>query len=96
MKYLKQFEDYFQEYNVGDYVLLNLDEVNKEWKIVDNNGNFIIDDTAIIEAALIDYYEIKFSDDDTLHVKEKCIKRLLTPEEINKFNLKKDTKKYNL
>ena len=103
-KYEKYIDDYFDrlyaknnpKYSRGDYVLLDLDKVNQEWHIVDDNNNFTIPDNGLIVDIIIDYYEVQFSDSDTLQVKEKCILRLLTKEEIQKYNLEKEANKYNL
>jgi len=93
MKYLKKFENERYGalyYNVGDYVLGNW-KYNKLSKIIlDNNKNYrsydyivesLIEDTETFEKDMID---------------EEQIERKLTSKEIEKFDLIKDTKKYNL
>ena len=110
MKHLKTFEKFSlsdrihrypnDKYNKGDYILLNLVEINKEFNIVDDNDNFNIDDLAIITDKFSDRfsnsYKAVFYDNTFLDVREEQIKRLLTPEEIINFQAKKDGLKYNL
>jgi hypothetical protein len=97
VKYIKSFESFPFKYDIDDYVLLDLDEVNKEWDIVDSDGNYVIDNLVVIVDKHVNfYYEVKFPSNDILHVKEKAIKRLLTIKEIEEFETKKSAKKYNI
>lgn len=104
MKYIKKFEA-ITNYEVSDYILLDID------KIKDNNKNASsyyepIDNMAIItavhnyqDAPLWYVYDIEFyngKDLDFNSITDEEIKRKLTTEEIEKFNLKVKTNKYNL
>ena len=102
MKYLKTHEN-VEYYNKVDYVLLNMDVIKQLF----NFDNFnIIDDMAKIthvvknidRLSLTEYY-IDFyngSNFDIDFVLKKEIIRLLTPEEIEIFNMKKNIYKYNI
>lgn len=95
-KFKKFNENSNYKYNIGDYVLLDLDEVNKEWDITDDKGNFKIDASALITDLPMNLYEVIFSDDGHLHIRGSNIKRLLTPEEIEDYKTKKISHKYNI
>lgn len=104
MKHIKSFENNFIEDNIskykkGDYVLLDLKKIkNSISKTFSDPYNFK-DDKAIIKDFSSDSfypYNIEFYDFDEDCVTEKEIKRLLTEKEIESFNLKRSTHKYNL
>ena len=85
------------KYNIGDYVLLDLDKVNKEWKIMDDNGNFLVDDSVLItDISETNYYEVQFYDLGYLHIRQSNIIRQLTSEEIKNYKIKENSLKYNL
>ena len=107
MKYIKTYEKYEEpKYKVGDYVLLDLDKVNSEYLITDNDGNFTIPALVLITktptkpdpttANFNSYYEVEFYIGGYLDIREEYIKRLLTPEEIDEYKMKKDAIQYNL
>jgi len=106
MKKLKKFEDikkfnnrYTGKYKIGDYILLNVEEIennNKIWGyldvIYDNFG--LITDIQQDDSEIP--YIITFYNNEIIFVDEDEIKRLLTNDEKNIFLLKKETYKYNL
>jgi len=86
MKYLKMFE-YFHEikYNPGDYCLIKLD--------IRGNSQF--------EAKLLEFDDLGFHFEFFYHNKIRVfhnpiIIRKLTPDEIQEFELRRDSIKYNL
>ena len=104
MKYLKKYEEVQNEYGVGDYVLLDLDEIDKD---NEKNGYSINskpdgDCGKIISKDSNELYPygVKLYTDDIFLTKNEEIKRLLKPAEIEEFKIKKelyfDTKKFKL
>ena len=106
MKYIKTYEKYnSSHYEKGDYVILNIDEINTNNEI---DGRTIVGEEPykpINNMALVtkfnisneDYpYIVKFYNDDQTNVGEDEILRKMTPEEILEFNIKKEGVKYNL
>jgi len=99
MKFIKKFEMYDEEqkYNVGDYILIDIDKINIYNKR--HGYNDPDDDLAII--IIYDTHEelpytIKFYNKSQYSIREDEIVRLLTPDEIEQFKIKRDIKKYNL
>jgi len=100
MKYIKMFDNLFDNlfdknlYHVGNYIL-----PNSALQLKLNNNM-----AQIIEVLKIGFsrtkhsyrYVIEFSNNQQAIIAEKEIIRLLTPKEIEEFELKKDTNKYNL
>lgn len=105
MKYLKTFEEIVIsgitfKYNVGDYVLLNKEEMDKN-TIEDNVGPYGIQtfQVKIINILSIDLpypYIVETYDNIQCVVKETEIIRKLTYAEIKEYKLKKQTTKYNI
>jgi len=105
MKYLKKFEKIIY-YNVGDYVLLDLERIKEntmeEFGSLESHTakSFLPDDLE----GKIDYfhyqedypYGIKLYNDKLYDIKTNEISRLLTSEEIEEFETKKESFKYNL
>lgn len=106
MKYLKLFEELEREpkYKIGDYVSLKI--TDDAWnvytivKIVNINSNENEEDR---EEREIDYHVETFYTNRVMKgqitqfwVDESEIERKATPEEIEKYELYIDTKKYNL
>ena len=105
MKHLKSFEiSYFEpHYKVGDYVLLDLDEIEKNLK--GENGKLYVNDLPDdVMGKIVSYdgeskycYHIKFYEGSTIYeVEGSEIKRKLTPEEIDSIEIKNDARKYNI
>ena len=103
MRYLKKFENFTPEYQKDDYVLLDVEKVRM------NNGDLndeSLDDVYNVFSILSkiksyyetdDYpYELIFPNGETAKVLSDEISRKLTPDEIDEFELKKSTMKYNL
>ena len=98
MKYIKQYENIDNKYKVGDYVLLDIEEIERE------NIRTASQDVPISELGLIididlniNYpYIIKSISNKTCRIREVEIIRLLTPSEIDKFELTPISNKYNL
>jgi len=89
---IKKFNDFSKNlYNVGDYVLLNDDDINK-WAI-DRESK-------IIESFEGNSYRIKSfyknNKEAVLWITVDEIERLLTPDEIQKYEAKLESIKYNL
>ena len=99
MKYIKTYETKNIKYKIGDYVLLDK-------KIIEDED--LPDTYALIynkfKGAHINgsyyFYDVKFpnskGDHDGYEVEYSEIIRKLTPEEIQEYNIKKDSMKYNL
>jgi len=112
MKYIKSYESTEEEitlkYNIGDYVILNVDDIKKnnddyylshDWRPKDPTDNIV----KIINIKYMIYYHVKFyngMDDDFCLIEDKEILRNATQKEIDNFKLKKklykETIKYNL
>jgi hypothetical protein len=109
MKYLKTFEDVIIsgitfKYNVGDYVLLSEEVMNKNTKD-DNTGPHGLQtfQVKIINIRLKENgekypypYIVETYDNDQCVVKDNEIVRKLTYNEIKNYKLKKQTTKYNI
>lgn len=108
MRYIKTFEELDEinlKYDVGDYVILDMDKIKKEeWC---SDGKLPIDNIVYIksfrELGPNQYYHIEFyngMDDDFYLIRDEDILRKATQKEINEFNLKieisKHTDKYNI
>jgi len=89
MKKIKTYESFFGlKYNIGDYIKFNNKYVLKYIfaKIIDVN-----------RASASYKCEIFFSDElSTEWLDSRHVERLMTPEEIENFEMKKNIKKYNL
>ena len=101
MKYIKMFEGFSEIFRKGDYVLLNTEEIFDNLISKNENPSNIKDKYAIV----LEFeprnnegfpYKIEFYDGSTLRLNYYEIKRKMTPEEIEEFNTKKYSKKYNL
>jgi len=90
------------KYNIGDYVLLDLNLVNKEYDIIDDNGNFKIESFVLIYEIRygdceVQYYDVHFSNmNGCLIIRESNIIRLLTKKEIEEYKVKQELYKYNI
>jgi len=103
MKYLKYFEtdDNEHKYKIGDYVLLDLEEIDREnvehgysqESAPDGDSGEIFQ----IQNNISGYpYEIRLYNGKMFLALDKEIKRTLTSEEIKEYEIKKDVNKYNL
>ena len=110
MKYLKTFEESIicgitYKYDVGDYVLLNKEEMDKN-DLEDNNQPHNLQDNKakIIEIRIKDDddqpypfpYSVETYDNKICAIKDTEIIRKLTDDEIEKYKIKKLSKKYNI
>lgn len=100
MKYIKKFEkiDKINQYEDGDYILLDIDEIRKNNDITSSHYE-PIDNMAYIYHSGEQMYAIEFYNGKDLefnYIEENEIIRELTPEEIEEFKLKKATHKYGL
>jgi len=101
MKYLKAFETKNLKYKKGDYVLLDLEEIDKEnirtasQEVPDSNLGLIVSlDTGDKN---VYPYTIKSPDSKRDHrFREEEIIRHLTQSEINEFDLTSISKQYNI
>ena len=103
MKYIKTYEENkkFPKYNIGNYVLLSIKKINKNNIQYGNNDPISIPDDSLAQIIGInindDYpYTSKFYNDREFDLKPNEIIRLLIPEEIEEFEMKKAANKYNL
>jgi len=98
----KLFEDEkIPIFNIEDYVLLDLDEMDKhniEVKFNLDNHNYIDNMAKItrLNDAMYYLYHIEFYDGNQVNVREDEIIRLLTKDEIEEYETKKSALKYNL
>lgn len=92
MKYIKKFET-LGTYKVGDYVLLDVKKLEDEDFYKTNHGLVKID--RYVKNLSIPYL-VMFPEDFKLYVEPDKILRLLTPEEIEKYNSINASKNYNL
>ena len=85
MRKLKTYERFFNEskYNDGDYVIVELYDKLMFCRIVSFNQ-------------VTNFYQCKELDGDIFWAREYQIKREMTTEEIKKYEIEKDSKKYNL
>lgn len=96
MKYLKTYEDHYDlTYDVGDYVLVYGERFKENYNPSREDIKF-----KIIEVDYSDHntpYLLISADGMDLWVPEnKWIKRKMTPEEIEEYELKVGANKYNL
>ena len=106
MKYLMKYEEITNHlfYNEGDYVLLDIDKINKdiiEFEYSDHKMNPDDKFGVILATQDMPYpYVIKTyypgDDENGIVIKIDEIKRLMTSEEIEKYNLDKITNKFNI
>ena len=96
MKYLKKFEAY-RRYKINDYILINVKLLTK------NLNNLSIPPHSLAKIIDIDYsrfsespYYIKYPNDEEDAIQEKEIVRLLTSEEIEKYDYEERINKYNV
>ena len=101
MKYLKTFENNTNTYNIGDYVYLNLHQIDKNNKEAGYTEK--IPDSPF--ARILEYspefkhypYEIEINlETENQMVKHNEILRRMTQEEIKEYKIKKTSNKYNL
>ena len=97
MKYL----DYFKKYKIGDYVLLNMEYIDKENKYQDNESQEFhpVHTIGKIESynKEDDYpFHIIFHDNTDFYADDLEIKRKATKQEIEEYKLKKISSKYNI
>lgn len=105
MKHIKTFESHpflstFKgpKYNVGDYVILKEDDVHKRWKVklegfiykmfynsVEQQYNYRVEGEYVHN-----------NKETTFFISDSDIERKMTPEEIEDYQLRKESKKYNL
>lgn len=85
----KVYNEDRNKYNIGDYVLISgqlyVEESDKPVKIIRE-----------LHFKKSGYYEIMFNSGEVGVTQYTEIKRYLTPEEIEEFDIKLNTKKYNL
>jgi hypothetical protein len=83
----------FKKYKIGDYVLFKC-----SWREL--KDQFIPGKIEQIKTGMFDHYYVVKMEEDIIRehdvVYEENIKRLLTPEEIENFDMKISIKKYNL
>jgi len=101
MKYLKYFESELK-YEIGDYILLNLDKIysnnERDYNIEEEDQP----DDSMAKIIGVDEDDDKFKfgiifyTDREYRIREDEIERRLTPEEIEEFETKKSALKYNL
>jgi len=103
MKYIKTYEENkkYPKYNVGDYVLLSIKKIDKNNIKYGNDDPISIPDDSLAQIVGIDFnvdypYTSKFYNNREFDLKPNEIIRLLTPEEIEEFEMKKEANKYNL
>ena len=92
MKYIKKFET-LGTYKVGDYVLLDVKKLENEDFYKTNHG--LVKIIRFFSYLSIPYL-VMFPEDFELYVEADKILRLLTPEEIEKYNSIMTAKNYNL
>ena len=103
MKYLKTYENYIDNMQVGDYVLLNMKQIKNglDSFSADENWYELPDENTVALIELIstdeDYpISVIFSDNNELNVTPYDIIRLATPEEIEDYKMKNASINYNL
>lgn len=101
MKYIKLYEGFSKIFKKGDYVLLNTEEIIDNIIRHNQDPSSLKDKYAIVlifEPKNNDLYpyEVEFFDGNTIRLDYYEIERTLTTEEIEIFNTKKNSFKYNL
>ena len=99
MKYIRHYEeDIKYNYKKGDYIILNMENIKKE----NSKNNFVKlppSDCAllILDNRNMSYpYLVEFFNGESLAIKPYEILRPATTEEIEKFEIQKNSNKYNL
>ena len=104
----KIFENQTFEPTIGDYVLLDIDEMNKhnigmnfnlsEQEYPDNLGKLIDFNTPDNHSSgdKIYFYHIEFHNGKEVYVRREEMIRFLTPDEIEEYEMKKEVIKYNI
>ena len=102
MKYIKTFENIVR-YKIGDYVLLDMDEIIEHNKKIKNEDDIPFKFSKIINmnSYLISFpygvgYKPDEEDEEPCFVRKEEIIRKLSPEEIDEYEAIKNSKKYNL
>jgi hypothetical protein len=104
MKYIKKFES-TKNYQIGDYVLIDIESFKKNDILLSIKYGVNYDYPPLYEQAKIymiidsrNYapYRVKFYDDRVIDIEKKYILRLLTSKEIEEYESKKASIKYNL
>lgn len=102
MKHLKTFENYDDEliYKPKDYIVLNSDEIdntNKAYSFKNKTIDIFCKIKNIVRRQNYPFvYEVEFYNDTCLLIQNNEIERLMTTEEIEKFEMKKTTSKFNI
>jgi hypothetical protein len=100
-------EEFISIVDIGDYILLDIDEMNKHNNLkYHSNTNYPDDmvlvtdlnngDGEVLEPDYVYFYRVEFYDGHEVNVRKEEIIRLLTKEEIEEFESKKIAIKYNL
>lgn len=100
MKYIKLFESKIKKYKVGDYVLIDVEKINRQ-NIKDHlseEENYPDGEKAkIINDTPVDYdYKIIFDTNRDYNISEDEIIRYLSEDEILNFETNLTAKKYNI
>lgn len=89
--------------NVGDYILLDIYEMdnhNIQQKFNLDDQNYPNDMAQITKLNTEEkgeyFYHVKFSNDFEVNIRKEEILRLLTDDEIEKYEIEKNANKYNL
>ena len=100
MKYIKTYEELEYKYKIGDYVLLDIDAI--VGKNIFNNNLDPKDipkedkgEISLINKDLFYEYTVKLFNDECGVDNDEIIRKL-TPEEIEEYEIKKASLKYNL
>jgi len=106
MKYLKKFETVQSDiksfnYNIGDFVLLDLESIKQTNKIVsvlptDEFVKIIKFSPKTSPFIYIIDFPTSGNGDGEFYITENNIKRKATQDDIEKYEIKKDINKYNL
>ena len=98
MKYIKKFEN-IKEYKIGDIVVFYYTKYGVKKEYI--SEIFAIDDSPFMDKENRYEYKVKlgvntFNEDTTAWIIDSNIIRKATKEETEKFELDRDTKKYNI
>jgi len=106
MKNLILYEN-FKQYSVGDYIQLKIDretpwtvELNSKIiyikKLINNKFHYEVETFRLPNQKSFNNKPLKDNELISFFIREYDIERKLTPEEIEKFEIKKISRKYNL
>jgi len=111
MRYIQTYEGIFTKYKVGDYVLYKPQRTHFDWlnrlfldkeefvKIVEIKKETLKNKIRYFPGGTsnqVDPYRIQDTKGKIWMASKKNLIRKLTPEEIEEFEIRKDTDKYNL